>query len=137
MTGAAIRTQVDGLNPEYSVETGLDCSNKPDLARQEFKDETDVEKILQRYGVDGLPRKPEYSAVDYNVDLQQALESIREAERAISKLPEELRAKYGTWERIMAGAYSGKFKTDLDSYEAAKQASEKAALDAANAAAAT
>lgn len=125
----AIRTQIDGLDEEYSLETALDCSDRPDMTRQEFKDETDVNKILARYGVDGLPRKPEYSFVDYDTDLQSALESIREAERAIEKLPPELQAKYTTWERLMAGAYSGAFRTDLEAYQAAKEAADKAAAE--------
>lgn len=137
MTGPAIRTQIDELNEEYSWETATDCSSLPDMARQEFKDEADVNKVLARYGVDGLQRPVEYSAVDYDVDLQQSIQAIRDAERAIAKLPPELQAKYNTWERLMGGAYSGDFKRDLDSYEAAKQASDKAALDAATAAAAT
>lgn len=132
----AIRTQVDDLFDWYSTETAIDTHDRPDMTRQEFKDETDVNKVLMRYGVDGLPRKPEYSVVDYDLDLQTALESIREAERAIAKLPPELQAKYNTWERVMGGAYSGDFKKDLDSYQAAKEASEKAALDAKAAAAA-
>lgn len=108
----------------------------PDMARQEFKDETDVNKVLARYGIDGLPRTPEYSEVDYNLDLQSALESIRDAERAIQKLPPELREKYDTWERLLAGAYNGGVQNDLVAYHE-KQASDKAAADAAAVAAAT
>lgn len=125
----AIRTQVDELFDTYSLATAIDTQNLPDMTRQEFKDDTDVNKILQRYGVDGLPRKPEYSAVDYDLDLQTALNSIREAERALAKLPEELREKYSAWERLLAGAYSGQLKTDLDAYQAAKAAAEKAAAE--------
>lgn len=136
ISGRAIRTQVDGLNEEYSLDTALDCSILPDLARQEFKEETDVNTVLARYGVGGMKRQPEYSELDYDMDLQQSLMAIREAERAIEKLPPELAEKYSTWERLLAGAYSGNFKTDLDSYQAAKEASDKAALDAKAAAAA-
>lgn len=132
----AIRTQIDGLNEEYSLLTGLDCSDLPDMARQEFKDESDVNKVLARYGVDGIQRPPQYSAVDYDMDLQQSLESIREAERAIAKLPEELRGKYSTWERLLDGAFKGEFKSDLEAYHETKRSEEaavaKAALDKAN-----
>lgn len=131
MTGPAIRTQVDGLNEEYSLETALDCSTKPDLARQEFKEETDVNKVLARYGIDGIRREPQYSSVDYDMDLQQALESIREAERGIARLPTELRSKYDTWERLLDGAYNGQLKTDLATYKATHAAAEQAALDTA------
>lgn len=127
----AIRTQVDGLNEEYSLQTALDCSNLPDMARQEFKDETDVNKVLARYGIDGLPRKPEYSAVDYDMDLQQSIEAIKEAERAIAKLPTPLREKYGTWERLFAGAYNGGVAADLKAYHEAKAAETAAAQQVA------
>lgn len=136
MTAPAIRTQVDGLNEEYSISTGLDCSNLPDMTRQEFKDETDVNKVLARYGVNGLMREPQYSEIDYDMDLQQSIESIREAERAIGKLPLELREKYSTWERLLAGAHNGSMSTDLAAYYE-KQAADKAALDAAAVAAAS
>lgn len=132
----AIRTQVDGLDEEYSIGTALDCSDMPDTTRQEFKNETDVNQVLARYGVDGQRRPPIYSEVDYNMDLQQSLGAIREAERAIAKLPPELREKYGTWERLFAGAYNGGIQADLVAYHE-KQASDKAAADAAAVAAAT
>lgn len=122
-----IRTQTDGLNEQMSYETGLDCSALPDLARQEFKAETDVNNILARYGIDGVKRQPEYGEVDFNLDLQTSLESIREAERALRKLPTELRGKYSTWERLLDGAFNGEFKTDLESYHAQKAADEAAA----------
>lgn len=135
MPQPAIRTQVDMLDEEYSQLTALDCSDMPDMARQEFKDETDVNKVLARYGVDGLPRRPEYSEVDYDVDLQQSISAIRDAERAIEKLPAELRDKYSTWERLFAGVYSGGVKTDLEAYHA-KKAADQAAVEAAALAAA-
>lgn len=130
----AIRTQTDGLNEEYSEATSLDCSNMPDLTRQEFKDETDVNKVLARYGVDGLPRKPEYSEVDYNLDLQQAFEAVREAERSIARLPESIRAKFPTWDALFHGAVSGDLPRDLQIYIQEKEAAEKAALEAERAA---
>lgn len=127
-----IRTQADGLNELYSMEVAIDCSVEPDLTRQEFKDETDVNKILARYGVEAQMRgQPQYSEIDYDMDLQQSLESIREAQRAIGKLPEELRQKYSTWERLLDGAYNGEFKADLATYhETKKMEAEAAAKDA-------
>lgn len=127
-----IRTQADGLNEIYSVATAIDCSNLPDMARQEFKDETDVNKLLARYGVEAMMRgEPQYAEIDYTMDLQQSLESIREAERAIAKLPVELRTKYSTWERLLDGAYNGEFKTDLTAYHEAKAMETAAAAQVA------
>lgn len=133
MTAAAIRTQTDGLGEEISLANALDCSDLPDMARQEFKDETDVNKVLARYGVNAQMREPQYSEVDYNMDLQTSIESIREAERGIARLPVELRDKYGTWERLLAGAYNGGIQADLTAYYEKKAAetaaAEKLALD--------
>lgn len=123
----AIRTQVDELNEQYSYLTALDCSNLPDMTRQEFKDESDVNKVLARYGVNTPMREPTYMSVDYNQDLQQALDAISTAQEAIRQLPDPLRAKYGSWDRLMTGLYDGTFKTDL----AAQIAKDKAAVDKA------
>lgn len=136
MTGPAIRTQIDGLNELYSDDTALDCSDMPDMTRQEFKAETDVNTILARYGIDGIKRPPEYSEIDYNLDLQQSLEAIRDAEQAIAKLPAEIYVKYPTWEQLLTGAFNGNYKRDLTAYYEQK-AAEKAAADAAAAAAAS
>lgn len=127
MTAPAMRTQVDGLAEVVSLETAIDCSTMPDLARQEFKDETDVNKVLARYGVNTPLRQPEYSTVDYDMDLQQALAAIETAQEALRKLPPQLRQKYPTWETLLAGLYQGTFKTDLD----AQLQKDQAALDAA------
>lgn len=131
-----IRKQTDALQDGYSIMTAVDCSDLPDLTRQEFRDETDVNKVLARYGVNTPMREPEYQEVDFDSDLQQALDSIRQAERAIAKLPADLYAKYPTWELLMDGAFSGNFKTDVAAYYE-QQAAEKAAADAAAVAAAS
>lgn len=124
----AIRTQIDGLNEQYSWDTALDCSDLPDMARQEFKDETDVNIILARYGVDGLKRDPTFGEIDFDVDLQQSLNAISTTEAAVENLPQELRDKYPTWLHMLRGVYSGSFKRDL---ETQKANAAKAAIDAA------
>lgn len=69
----AIRSQTDTDQELYSDEAGLDCSNLPDTARQEFKREADINDLLSRYGV-GLPQKPtRFAEADFDMDLQQAL----------------------------------------------------------------
>lgn len=129
-----IRKQTDDLQEQYSQMTAIDCSDLPDLTRQEFRDETDVNKILARYGVNAPMRQPEYSEVDYSMDLQQSLQAIKEAEDAVSKLPPSLRVKYFTWERLLDGAYNGEFKTDLATYYREKEVADAAAAAAAVAA---
>lgn len=118
----AIRTQTDELQDSYSLLTALDCSNLPDMTRQEFKDETDVNKILARFGVNTPMRQPIYGAVDYDMDLQQSLAAIKTAQQTADKLPKQLRDKYYHWEMLLEGMRSGQFKTDLDAYLAEEKA---------------
>lgn len=113
----AIRTQIDDLAETVSIETGTDCSDLPDLARQEFKDESDPNLILQKFGVPAQMNKPYYTSIDYDSDLQQSLIAIDTAQAAIRKLPEPLRKKYYHWEILLQGLYSGQFKNDLDEYK--------------------
>lgn len=118
----ALRTQVDDLAEIYSLETNIDCSNLPDLTRQEFKDETDVNKTIARFrGGDQPMRQVQYGEMDYDMDLQQSLAAINAAQAAARKLPKPLRDKYYQWETLMGGMRSGEFKKDLDTYLADEQ----------------
>lgn len=122
MPAPAIRTQVDGLDEEYSIETALDCSDMPDTTRQEFKDETDVNKILGRYGVNAPMRPVQYGESNFDLDLQTALQAIYTAQDAVRNLPPDLAAKYPTWTSFMEAAYSGKLRQDLDARSATEAA---------------
>lgn len=117
-----IRTQSDDLQEEYSLMTALDCSTMPDLTRQEFRDETDVNHILNRYGAKAPMTPAIYAEVDYDMDLQQSLTAINTAQEAVRKLPQPLREKYYHWEMLLEGMRSGTFKTDFDAYNAEEQA---------------
>lgn len=130
MTAPAIRTQPDTWASSWSEATGLDCSDKPDMTRQEFRAETDVNQIMSRYGANAPMRERIYGTVDFDGDLQQALGAVQIAQDAIRKLPASLRAKYATWEDLLTGLHNGSFKVDLD----AQLAAEKAARDASEAA---
>lgn len=106
----AERTQVDGLQDEYSALSALNCSEdlpdgKPneDRARQEFKKETDINEILRRFGVgdESNLRQGTFGEIDYNLDLQQALSSIDQAKSAYREMPNELQRRYPTWQRFL------------------------------------
>lgn len=126
----AIRTQVDGLDEEYSLHTGIDCGNREDMARQEFKDDTDVNKILGRYGVNADMRPLQFGNVNYDLDLQQALEAIIAANEAMASLPDTLRERYPSWESLSKGLRDGTLKRDL---ETQRLAAELALADQAGA----
>lgn len=106
----AIRFQDDDQGDHYSVLTGLDCSTgSPDQARQEFKDETDINVMMARVGAVAPVRPPIYGEVDYDLDLQQALSAIADAQFAWSKTSAESRAKYPTWQSLLNAVNSGEY----------------------------
>lgn len=109
----AKRSQVDDLGDLYSVETAIDTSVKPDLARQEYKDETDLNKLLFRYGVGLLPgqRQPTWGQeIDYDMDLQTALSAVADAKRAWAGLPPNLKAAYPSWRELLNALESGRLE---------------------------
>lgn len=102
----AIYTQADddATREQLSRDTGLDCSNDIDSARQEFKAETDVKTILNRFGVAGLqPKQPVYGEVDYGMDLQEAYDSVNASKRAWQHLSPTMRAKYPSYLAMLDG----------------------------------
>lgn len=110
----AVRTQKDDLQEYYSELSGLDCSESVDVARQEFKDEADVNKLLARFGVAAPQRQPTFGEVDFDLDLQQAMFAVQEAKQAHAAMPANLRERYPTWQSLLNGLESGEFVIDLN-----------------------
>lgn len=106
----AIRSQGDGLQPAYSTATRF-INDGPDMTRQEFKQEADINNILKRFGVGALQRQGIYGTeVDYNLDLQQAITATREAQDAYTRLPTALKNRYSTLDDFIAGYNAGHIK---------------------------
>lgn len=125
-----MRTQDDGLGDMVSLATATTPVGDS-LTRQEFKDDADVNLLLKKYGVDTPVRafqQAQFTEVDYNVDLQQALAAVNEAKRVTGAVPEELRDKYPTWKHVLDGVESGQYGKDLEEL-AGKKAEEKRAAD--------
>lgn len=92
-----VRQQVEDdvtrqLFGELSV---IDCSDRPDLARQEFKAETDTKTLLRRYGA-VPPPPPMGGEFDFDWTLQSSLNAIREVADGFESLPAEVRRAYPT-----------------------------------------
>lgn len=103
----AIRSQADGKNLEYSARAALDTSGWEDTARQEFKNEADVNVMLSRFGVIP-PLKPlQWGVVDYEIDLQTALGAIEQAKRAHARLPATVKADYPSWQSLLNAIEAG------------------------------
>lgn len=117
----ALRTQVDDLAEEYSRLIQIDCSDMPDMTRQEFKQETDINYLISRFGANTPLRQPIYGEIDYDMDLQRALTALSDAKQAIRKLPEPIRTKYAHLHRFIQGIESGELKDDLDKHVQAAQ----------------
>lgn len=118
-----VRTQVDGKQEEVSRANQLDCSDLPSVTRQEFADEVDVNKLLQRYGAGaGLSRPPIFGrTVDYDVDLQMSIEAINAAQVGYRRLPSELREEYKDWRAVLAAIQNGDLIVDMQTGKIAKK----------------
>lgn len=110
----AIRTQVDRLNDEMSAAAGISFEGVTDLARQEFREEADVNVLMSRYGVgDWSAPAPQFGEVDWDIDLHTAHISIDRAQQAFYHLPSELQQKYQTTSAMLDAMNSGELAEDL------------------------
>lgn len=80
-----------------SLDAGLDCQD-PTRAQQQFRDECDINTIVERFGITG--QMPEQVATpmtgDFTevVDYQTALDMLRQADEAFLTIPAEVRAQF-------------------------------------------
>lgn len=81
-----------------SRETGVSCGVDEDRAQQQFKDETDINVIVRRFGVTGKApvvfRNPITDFVDVT-DYQSAMNAVVAAQREFAQLPAALRKRFG------------------------------------------
>lgn len=92
------RTPYNYDTNKVSDETGLSCP-EPTLAQQSFKDDADINIILERFNVTGeLPanvREPQYiDLLDSPVDYKQAMDVVMNAQSAFNALPARLRSRF-------------------------------------------
>lgn len=77
-----------------SKATGLACLD-PSMAKQEFKAETDINTIVEQFGLTGqMPsnaRMPTYGDFSVVTDYQTAMNAVRSADEAFMALPAALR----------------------------------------------
>jgi len=81
-----------------SKASGLRCSD-PSLARQDMKDEADINTIVRNFGVTGKVtapiRLPTFADYENVWDFQTAMNAVREAEAAFQKVPAAVRSRFG------------------------------------------
>lgn len=92
------------------LDQSIDCSDSPtnkDTARQEFKQEADINYMLSRFGITQPRGTPTYGITDDTLDLQQAIDSVTEAREGYNRLPQELRHKFPSMEAMLAAIENG------------------------------
>lgn len=128
----ATRTQIDEMGDYYSALASLDCSveGNKDMARQEFKDEADINTILRNFGVNNQQRTMvQFGDADYTIDLQQAMHAINDTQNAYQKMHPEIHKIYPTYEKFIRGMQTGAVAKDLERIESEKiPANRKAEL---------
>jgi phage internal scaffolding protein len=93
-----LRTAYNYDMDEVSEETGLACSEAT-LAKQEFRDECDINTIIARFGIGyELPEAahpPSFADFEDVMDFQSAMNSIVAARESFMLLSGEVRARFG------------------------------------------
>lgn len=101
-----VKDQADGIGAD---EPTIDCSDLPDMARQEFKEEADINILLRKFGVRVLERstQPIFAEVDFDLDLLGAYEARDQVMAVHRQLPEEVRNLYPTYADLLNAIEKG------------------------------
>lgn len=81
-----------------SVATGLVCPREESKTQQQFKDESDINTIVERFGLTGelptvnrMPVSGDFTGV---TDFQTAMQLVRKAQEGFMEFPAQLRARF-------------------------------------------
>lgn len=89
----------------------VSCTEAEDMARQEYKLQSDLQYQVTRFGA-GLPFQS--GAVDFDhMDLTKAFELIAESQERWLTLPKVIRDRYQSWANVEAAAASGELEQVL------------------------
>lgn len=96
--GPFLRTPFNYDRDAVSDETGLRCEDVS-LAKQSFKEECDINVIVERFGIGyEMPqgvKAPVYGDFSEVGDFRGALDSVRAAQESFMTLPADVRARFG------------------------------------------
>ena len=92
-----LRTPYNYDRDAASNDSGLECLD-PTMAQQQFREECDINTIMERFGRTGeliAPiRMPQYGDFDGVNDYHSAMNAIVEAQQTFDSLPAKLRARF-------------------------------------------
>lgn len=112
LSGVRLRQQLDN-HDRITRECGLVCPLEEDRTRQEFKDETDVNRIVARFFPFAPPMNPvQYGEQDMGVDLFGSMLAIQNAKAVYGEAPSALLEKYPTFETFVEAFMSGQVVID-------------------------
>ena len=80
-----------------SFQSGVDFSDSPSRAQQHFRDETDINVMVQRFQRTGVPPAPPVPAMsEFNeiFDFQSAMDQVVKAKHAFAALPSKVRSRF-------------------------------------------
>jgi phage internal scaffolding protein len=93
-----LRTPYNYDRDAATNESGLACE-EPSLAQQHFKEECDINTILQKFNITGLlpeaPLSPRYGDFTGIGDYHTALNRVIAAQDEFEALPAQIRARFG------------------------------------------
>lgn len=113
MTAVALRRQRSYNTTAVSSETGTDFTGPEgkDMARQEFKEEADINILLKRFGVNAPQKQnPLFNEIDYDLNLQMALSAIETVKGVWKELPLDVKEQYTTWQGMINAAATGQLE---------------------------
>ena len=97
MTKVVLRSMFNYDVDQASVESGLACQD-PTLAQQQFRDECDINNILERFNVTGqlpvTPLEPQFGDFSGIRDYQSALNAVMSAQDSFDQLPARVRERF-------------------------------------------
>lgn len=108
-----IRSQEDA--PEAfeaaSLAAAKEFDPKEDKARQEFKQESDANWLIKKYGAN-VPMAPtRFGEAYFDSDALSARLQASTLHGAFAALPEAIRAKYGNWQAVLEAIERGELTT--------------------------
>lgn len=115
------RSKVDNFD-DITISSGLFCDSEEDVTRQEFKDEADINKVLQRHGV--MPRPVQYGEWNFDEDLTSSVQARQAVDDAYMALPADVRAQYPDMGSVWAAIASGALKIGAEGVEVPSSPSE-------------
>ena len=107
------RTAYDDLQAQLSAETATVNPDPDTGARQEFREDADINNLLRRYGA--VPASEvNLGWFDDTLTLQSAYEAVQEAKASFQGLPQNVKDHFHSWEAMYQAIARGDVQVGTD-----------------------